>query len=190
MMRTLGLLIVMAVATSGGGWGQPAQDYESLKDATDDIWYAELLHAAQLTAEQLEALSGMQVTWQAETALTPDVAAALAEVRDLVLAGTPPQEAYKALGERQQEVQRAQGALEEAARQLISELAGLLTKEQANALAWVSSRPTTSTGLSMCCPTPGRGPKPVGSSSRPRPPGICRPRAPERSQAPTRRPRP
>ena len=139
MMRTLGVLIVMAVATSGGGWGQPAQDYESLKDATDDIWYAELLHAAQFTAEQLEALSGMQAAWQAETALTADVAAALAEVRDLVLAGTPSQEAYQALGERRQEVQQAQGSLDETARQLISELAGFLGKEQANALAWVSS---------------------------------------------------
>jgi hypothetical protein len=105
----------------------------------EDIQYAELLTHAGLNAEQLRGLSDLQLRWEADSTLAADVAAALVEVRDLVLGGMSTEEAYESLGERQQSVRMAQRTAEQALEQLCEEFAELLTEEQRAAISWLRS---------------------------------------------------
>ena len=137
MMRfadALRLALIVAFAATAV-WAQGPDDPETIPQAMEDLGYAELLNAAQLTAEQLGALLETQILWEAETALAPELATDLAEVRDGVLKGMSMGEAFNALGERQQAVHQAQARLEQTLQRLAGELGDSLTDEQGIALA-------------------------------------------------------
>ncbi|MFQ6132523.1 MAG: hypothetical protein ACE5R4_10840 [Armatimonadota bacterium] len=140
-MRTISLSIALITVMVGASLSQPAPEPEYLGQAMDDLNYAQLLSGAQLTPDQLEALLGMQATWQGEATLTPEVAAALLEVRTLVLEGMSVEEAFQSLGDDQRAVRDAQLRLEQALQTLSEQFATLLTDEQRSALVWLSSPP-------------------------------------------------
>ena len=73
-MKTLAILMVVVATTSYAVCAQGLEAPETLSQGQDDINYGRLLNAVQLTKDQLLALLEMQVTWQAENALTPDIA--------------------------------------------------------------------------------------------------------------------
>jgi hypothetical protein len=137
MRRRLPVLVAMAALVLTGAWGQQAP--ESLPQANEDLEYAQLLNAAQLTAEQLGSLLEKQTTWEAEAMLDPEVAADLAEVRRRVLEGMTPEEAYAALGERQQAVGEAQARVQQTLQRLATELIELVTDEQMQSVARFAS---------------------------------------------------
>jgi len=133
---------LVVVLLAGAATSAPCQDLalpQTLLEAQRDIEYADLLNAAQLTTEQLDALLEAQSTMQAEAALGPDEAAALAEIRWSILRGLSREQAMAALGARQQVVGQAQQRLEQLLQTSATNLAKLLTPEQRSAIAWTGT---------------------------------------------------
>jgi peptidoglycan hydrolase-like protein with peptidoglycan-binding domain len=132
----------MVLLMAGAATWVPCQELpapRTLMEAQQDIDYADLLNAAQLTAEQLDALLKAQGTIQAETVLGPDEATALAEVRQGILRGLSREQAMGALGERGQAVGQAQMRLQQLLQASSKQLSDLLTEEQKSAIAWAGT---------------------------------------------------
>ena len=134
-MSIWGLMIVLIVGASARLPGQDLPAPSTLVEAQQDTDYAELLNAARLTSEQLDALLQAQAAIQADTVLGPDEATALAEIRQGVLRGQSRDEALRALGDRQQAVGQAQQHFEQALQAQSKTLSGQLTEDQRLALA-------------------------------------------------------
>ncbi len=138
-MGIWGLTIALLVGATARVPCQGLPAPRTLIEAQQDIDYAELLNAARLTAEQLDALVKAQAAIQADTVLGPDEATALAEVRQGVLRGQSRDEAVRALGDRQQAVGQAQQHFEEALQVQSKTLSGQLIEDQRLALAWAAT---------------------------------------------------
>jgi hypothetical protein len=123
----------------GSCFGQRLPEPQQLREAQDDISYAELLNAAWFTDQQLDALAEIQSRLQADGMVGPDLATALTKVLAAVLSGMSVQEAQEALGEQQQVLQQAQQRWQQSLQQGTDELQKLLTDDQANALVWFGS---------------------------------------------------
>jgi hypothetical protein len=112
---------------------------EYLIDSMEDLQFVELLCEAQFGQQQLGALLGLQVAFEAEAAIGPDLAASLAEVRAQALRGMSRQEAYQGLGPRAQALQQAQARLEQFVQRSCAQLGETLSDEQRETLVWVRS---------------------------------------------------
>jgi len=138
-MKTLALIALGTALAVSLSSAQNLPEPEQLQEAQEDVSYAELLNAADLSSEQLEALNEIQVRLQAESLVPPDLAAALTKLLAAVLSGMSVQEAQAALGPQQQALGEAQQRWQQTMQQGRDELLKLLTQEQKDALVWFGS---------------------------------------------------
>jgi len=127
------------VLSVGMGVGQELPEPRQLQEALDDVGYAELLKAAQLTDDQLSALHDLQLRLGMDAAVTPDLAAVLTKLLAAVLSGMSPQEAQAALGDQQQVLQQAQQRWQQSLKSCSDDLLKQLSAEQQEALVWFGS---------------------------------------------------
>jgi hypothetical protein len=135
-LAVVGLVLSVVVPTAVG---QELPEPQQFQQAIDNIEYAELLNAMQLTSKQLDEILRIRAALEAEAAIGPDLASALTRVLAAVLVGMSREQAQQALGEQQQLVQQAQQRVEQSRQRSIDELQKLLTDQQMDALVWFNS---------------------------------------------------
>lgn len=138
-MRHAVVVIGLFLALGCACCAQDLPKAEYLTDAMDDLQFVELLCEAQFGQQHLGALLGLQVAFDSEAVIGPDLAASLVEVREQVLRGMSRQEAYQALGPRAQALQQAQARLEQFVQRSCAQLGETLSDEQRETLVWVRS---------------------------------------------------
>ena len=138
-MSRIGVATMALVVVVGGAVGQQLPEPVHLQQAMDDIHYAELLTAAELTPEQLDELLRIQAALETEAVVAGDLAGALTKVLAAVLMGVSMQQAQEALGQQQQLIQQAQQRMQQSLQRSKEELQNSLTDEQKGALVWLNS---------------------------------------------------
>jgi len=129
----------VAVVWGAAAGAQALPEPQQLQEALDDVGYAELLGAAQLSDEQLIALQDLQAQAQMDAAVSPELAAVLTKLLAAVLSGMSVEEARQSLGEGQQILQQAQQRRQQSLQAATAQLLQRLTAEQQDALVWFSS---------------------------------------------------
>ena len=137
MLRSV--VVVAFLTFIGVAGSQELEPPQQLTEVGDDLAYVELLNSADLNADQLSTLLRAQLLLLVETTLTPDVAAAFAELRALMLGGATQQAAMEALGPKAQPLQQIQARYQELVQARADEMQKTLTTEQRAALAWHGS---------------------------------------------------
>ena len=132
---------VLAAALTGLALtrAQEPQTAPLLSELMQNIEYATLLQSVKLTPDQLGALAEAQTKWLDAAAVPPDVVDAMQQVCLQVVAGASRDEAFRKLGEFQQEVNKAQQKVGQTERTLVEELKELLKPEQREALLFFHS---------------------------------------------------
>ena len=133
-MNALRRLLLTVVTGLALAQAQEPDEVPLLGDLMQNIEYANLLQRAKLTPDQLGSLAEAQTKWLDAAAVPPDMADAMQQVCLQVVAGASTEEAFRELGEFQQEVNKAQQRVREAERTLIEEVKDLLKPEQREAL--------------------------------------------------------
>jgi len=133
-MRESPRLFVVAVACMALARAQEPDRPPLLGNLMQNIEYATLLQRSALTPDQLEVLAEAQTKWLTAAAVPPEVADALGGVCSQVASGATAEDAYRELGEFQQEIQKAQKHLRQTEQSLVDELRNQLTREQREAL--------------------------------------------------------
>ncbi|MGQ9731473.1 MAG: hypothetical protein ACUVX8_09405, partial [Candidatus Zipacnadales bacterium] len=139
-MQAVRCILWVVLVFAGEGSAQEVPAPENLRQAMDDIEFAELLNSAQLTPDQLDALLELRSRLQIESAIEGELLTVLTKMMVAVLSGMTRQATLQALGPQQQQLlAQAQQRLQQSQEQAINHLRDLLSPEQQDTLIWRTS---------------------------------------------------